>query len=81
MPKLCEHCGKMHATQEELDAGMIERDVSTLSDEPETKIVVDWGDDGSTTVNPEPFPHEIRAGEAPEELPEEFVPKRKKSKK
>lgn len=60
MPKLCKHCGKMHATQEELDRGY----------------------EGSTAVDPEPLPHEILAGEAPEEISEEFVPKRvKKSKK
>ena len=61
MPKICPHCGKEHATQEELDAAQ-------------------GGNEGLPSS--EPLPHEILAGEAPEEISEEYAPKKsKKSKK
>ena len=64
MPKICPHCGKEHATQEELDAAQGGNDRSEARSDPE------------------PLPHEILAGEAPEEISEEYAPKKsKKSKK
>ena len=46
MPKICEQCGKEHATLEELEAksrGMALKDVTTIDDLPGTRTIETLG--------------------------------------
>jgi hypothetical protein len=73
----------MHATQEELEGkaqgGLVDPGVPIILGDCEYEAIL--GYEESAATDSEPLPHEFPACEAPEELPEEFVPKRKKSKK